>query len=163
MNNQKNITTTQEQDAIKAELLERLDKAQNALCGIGNALIGLEERLKPAPAPLRDTIDPNAAYLLYKLHEPMEALFTAADEAGRAASSMRFLAKRIVPSPGCRNAKAWGQMVKLFSSHLSEQERLAHDALNALCHAARLLSLTVTFAEADALPDEAAEEGGRHA
>jgi len=157
MNNQKNITTTQAQDAIKAALLERLDMAQDALCGIGDALDGLQEKLNPAPAPLRDTIDPNAAYLRHKLHEPMEALFTAADEVGRAAHSMRFLAKRIVPSPGCRNAKAWGQMVELFSSHLSAQESLAQDALNALCHAARLLSLAVTFAEADALPDEAAE------
>lgn len=151
-------TTAQAQDAIKAELLARLDKAQNALCDIGDALDDLGEKLNPAPAPLRDTIDPNAAYLRHKLHEPMEALFAAADEAGRAANSMRFLAKRIVPAPNCRNAKAWGEMVELFSTHLSAQESLAHDALNALCHAARLLSLAVTFAEADALPDEAAAE-----
>ena len=150
-------TPTQAQDAIKAALLERLDKAQDALCGIGDALDDLGEKLNPAPAPLRETIDPNAVYQRSRLYEPMETLFTAADEVGRAASSMRFLAKRIVPSPGCRNAKAWGQMVELFSSHLSAQESLAQDAINALCHAARLLSLAVTFAEADALPDEAAE------
>ena len=150
-------TTTQAQDAIKAELLERLDKAQDALCGIGDALDGLQEKLNPAPAPLRETIDPNAVYQRSRLHEPMETLFTAADEVGRAAHSMRFLAKRIVPTPRCRNAGAWESMVALFSEHLSTQETALHDALHAMCSAAKLLSLTVTFAEADALPDEAAE------
>lgn len=149
------------QDEYKATLLSKLDETTGTLDALFAVMDSVRERIDPAPARPADTVDPNVFFYKLRLHDHMEALFHAADGVGKAAQEMRLLAKRVAPSAQCRNAKAWGRILGIFSEHLTTQERMLHEAASAACSAAKLLAYAVTFAEADALPDEAAaKEGG---
>ena len=148
-----NTETTSTQDAIKAALLDKLDGTAGALDNLFAVMSDLKEKINPAPARPADTVDPNAFFFRLQLHEPMEAVFKTAEEAGKAMQHMRFMAKRVIPSPYARNAKAWGELLKIFSDNLAFAERSFHEAANSACMAAKLLCYAVTFAEADALPD----------
>ena len=142
-------------------MLNKLDETTGTLDALFAVMDSVRERIDPAPARPADTVDANVFYYGLKLHDPMNAVFRAADGVCAAVEQMRCIAKRVYPAPNCRNAKAWSHIISMFADHLSSQERALHDAASAVCSAAKLLCYSVTFATADALPKETAAEEGK--
>lgn len=147
-------TTTQAQDAIKAELLERLDKAQDVLCDIGDALDGLEERLNPAPAPLPDVVNPLQVYTITAAREEWDAACQMANELReRIRDFTREAMRRVKVSTTCRNRRGWMVMCELYAKQISREADAAEQALHTLAFSVQTAAHLVTFAECDTVPD----------
>lgn len=146
-----NINT--EQDAIKAELLERLDKAQDTLCDIGDALIGLEERLNPAPAPLPDVVNPLQVYTITAAREEWDAACQIANELRERIRDFTGEAmRRVKVSTTCRNRRGWMVMCELYAKQISRESDAVEQALHTLVSSVQTAAHLVTFAECDTLP-----------
>ena len=154
--------TVKTQDAIKAELLARLNATADVVADLAEQLGTIESNLDPAPAPYPDAISPSEFYesrLLLKekarMAEAMDGLLTTAQVVANSA-----IQHTLSVPPYCRNRSAWADTLKKCEGHMRIQADALRKSADAfydyVAHMARL----ATFAACDVVPEAEQVEGG---
>ena len=158
--NGKGIVKTQ--DAIRAELVARLNATADVVADLTARLDEVEGMLEPEPRPFPENVPLSALQFNQRATAQKEKVFASMDGLAKALQEMLREAKSATYGvQGLRNGRAWGYVMEKANMMLSSHYRAVDEALQAMASSAHLVAVLATFARADVVPeDEPATEGG---
>ena len=152
--------TVKTQDAIKAELLARLNATADVVADLAEQLGTIESNLDPAPRPFPETVSVNELFFLARAGEARDKVFSALDMVRLAVQAMHHEAKNATHGVhNLRNEKAWGHVMEKASNMMYANFHAVEESLRAMADSARLVATLATFARADVVPAEQVEGG----
>ena len=157
---QKMAGTVKTQDAIKAELLARLNATADIVADLTARLDEVEGMLEPEPRPFPENVPLSALQFNQRATAQKEKVFASMDGLAKALQEMYREAKNATYGvQGLRNGRAWGYVMEKANMMLSSHYRAVDEALQAMASSAHLVAVLATFARADVVPAEQVEGG----
>ena len=148
--------TVKTQDAIKAELLARLNATADVVADLAEQLGTIESNLDPAPRPFPETVSVEKLFFLSRAGEARNNVFSALDIVSKAVQEMQSEAKNAIHADrtNLRNGKAWGHVMEKASNLLYANFQAVEESMRAMAQSAHLVATLATFARADVVPEE---------
>lgn len=152
--------TVKTQDAIKNELLARLNATADVVADLAEQLQTIEGNLDPEPRPFPETVSVEKLFFLSKAGEARNNVFSALNMVNKAVQAMHREAKDATRGvQGLRNAKAWRHVMEKASNLLYANFHAVEESMQAMADTAHLVATLATFARADVVPSEQVEGG----
>lgn len=144
------------QDAIKAELLARLNATADVVADLAEQLENIESNLDPAPRPIPETVSVEKLFFLSRAGEARNNVFSALDIVSKAVQEMQREAKNAIHADrtNLRNGKAWGHVMEKASNLLYANFKAVEESMRAMAQSAHLVATLATFARADVVPEK---------
>ena len=152
--------TVKTQDAIKAELLARLNATADVVADLTARLDEVEGMLEPEPRPFPENVPLSA--LQYNLHATAqrEKVFASMDGLSKALQEMLREAKNSTYGvQHLRNSRAWTLVMEKACVMLNGNFRAVDEAVQAMATTVSMVAMLATFARADTVPEAEKAEG----